>query len=114
MSDEDGKVVQLRQGLDAVAAFIRASSFGGSFARPFVGQRHMFTGERGARPLPSMRYRDLGDMLVEVVGAFAQNEVRVTGECDVRKMDLDALAQMLLRRIEENGESWPGLTENKR
>jgi hypothetical protein len=102
MSEDDDKVVNLRSGPEALRAFIETTSFGGGFSRPFLGQKWTFTGERGAKPLPKLRYRDLGDLLVGTVARFALNEVAVTGGCDVRRMDLDALAQMLLARIEEN------------
>lgn len=102
MPTDDDNAVNLRSGPEALRAFLETTSFGGGFARPFLGQKWTFTGERGAKVLPKLRYRDLGDLLVETLARFAQNEVAVTGGCDMRRMDLDAVAQMLLARIEEN------------
>lgn len=100
--DDNNNVVNLRNGPDALLAFLETTAFGGGLARPFLGQKWTFTGERGMKALPNLRYRDLGDLLVETVRAFYANEVKVTGKCDPAAMDHDALVQAFLCRLEEN------------
>lgn len=76
----------------ALEAFIRATAFGGSRGRPFVGQPWTWTGERGEPALPAMRYRDLGDTIVEALRDYP-------GLDDI---DTDALAMKVLKAVEDN------------
>jgi len=71
----------------------RIEFFGGDRARPFAGQHHTWTGERGKPQIPAMRYRDLGDTIVEALRGFPE----------IDHVDLNAVAQKILFQIEQEG-----------
>lgn len=77
--------------MKAFEEFLRATGFGGSSDRPFVGQRWTFAGERGTAMVPEMRLRDLGD--------------RIVGALDYLKpiVDVEAIAQNILCAVEPEG-----------
>jgi hypothetical protein len=71
--------------------FIRSNGFGGSRQRAYAGQPWTFTGVRGKALLPPMTLRDLGDSIVEALANFP----------DLEKVDLNALAQTICKKIED-------------
>lgn len=67
--------------------------------RPYDGQAHTFTGERGRAKLPAhMTLRDLGDVLVEAIVEHRSLHDRYGG---APGGDPDAIAQMVLCKLEE-------------
>jgi hypothetical protein len=96
--EKDRKIFPLREGVEALEAFIRSTAFGGDRERPHVGQRWTFTGERGRQALPPLTLRDLGDRIVQALCDFPGLDA----------VDLDALAMNVLRHIEERdlGDEW--------
>lgn len=90
----------MKKRLTTFEDFLTDHAFGGAAERPFNGQAHTFAGERGRRPLPPLRYRDLADAVVR--GWAEQMSVRTNAGSMVPEcVDPDALAQSVLRWVEE-------------
>ncbi len=88
----DDNVRHLRSGVDAIVAMLNVTAFGGDSGRPFHGQPWTWAGERGVKPVPEMRYRDLADVIVRALRDFPFHR----GD-----PDRDAIAQCVLKQLED-------------
>jgi hypothetical protein len=84
--------------VQVLAHAVHTGSLGGDRGRPFTGQAHTWGGERGQASIPAMRYRDLGDTIVEALSAWHRT-VSGAGLPALDRVDTEALAQAILHRI---------------
>ncbi len=87
-----GDVKNLRDGAEGLETFLRVTAFGGDHERPYLGQPWTWTGERGKLDVPAMKMRTLGDIVVDALADYPWH---------LGEPDLDAVAQTILKRIEE-------------
>jgi len=106
---EKKQVTQLREGVDALQAFLRVHDLGLDRSRPYIGQRHTVNGERGTQRLPPITLRDLADVIVATLRTCPEG-----GEYSWRAWDDNAVAQNICVALEENyPEHFRWLIENK-